>query len=395
VTRRTSRLLLAAAGLAASSTWLVAGGVTRSATGFRPPKEIRVATPWPLPPVRAQAARDEALARAIVWRRSQPASFDFSANPPDPTGQLSRPLVECRFLAKAATGTTPKFDCVLSNGEVVKVKYGRNPENHAEAASTRLLTALGFGADSVYLIPRLRCHGCPRYPFHTMRLLDVLHAGSAWERHTADTFYTDFEWVSLERRLSGHPIEVDGDSGWAWFELPREPSPAGEQREHLDAFRLMAVFLAHWDNKRANQRLQCLTPLDGNGAPPSPAHRCPEPMAIIQDGGATFGPRKVDVDQWREVRVWDDRASCRVSLRALPWGGGTFVDAQISEGGRRLLAAQLGSLTEHQIRDLFRWARFAEFEAGRWFGPSATVDAWVSAFREKVRQISEAGPCPL
>jgi hypothetical protein len=169
---------------------------------------------------------------------------------------------------------------------------------------------------------------------------------------------------------------------------------SGERRAHLDAFRLMAVFLAHWDNKSANQRLQCLTPLDtheGKGSAPYP---CPEPFAIIQDGGATFGPRKVDVTQWREMDVWDDASRCTVSMRRFPWGGGTFVDAQISEGGRRLLAGQLSELSERQIADLFTGARFPEFEAGRWFGPSATVDAWVAAFREKVRQISEAGPCP-
>jgi hypothetical protein len=387
---RSSRLLLAAAGLAVSSTWLVAGGVTRTATGFRAPRELRVAAPWPLPPAEAQALRDEALSRASVWRPSQPSHFDFSVNPPDPGGELSRPLIECRFIARAATGTTPKFDCALSSGDVVKVKYGRNPESHAEAASTRLLTALGFGADAVHLVPRLRCYGCPRYPFHTMRLIEVLHAGGVWERQTSESLYTDFEWASVERRMDGHPIEVNGEAGWSWFELPDGSTLPEERRAQLDAFRLMAVFLAHWDNKSANQRLLCLTPLEAS----PPGGRCREPFAILQDGGATFGPRKVDVTEWRTLRIWDDAAACRVSMRAMPWGGGTFVDTAISEAGRRLLAAQLGALSERQVRDLFVGARFPEFEAGRWFGPSSPVAAWVSAFREKVRQISEAGPCP-
>jgi hypothetical protein len=394
VNSRTARLVVAAAGLAASSAWLIAGGVTRTATGFRPPKDVRVTAPWPLPAGQAEASRDEALARATVWRPSRPSTFDFSGNPPDPTGELSNPLVECRFLARAATGTTPKFDCALSTGDVIKVKYGRNAEQHAEVASARLLTALGFGADAMYLVPRLRCHGCPRYPFHTMRLLEVLHAGAIWERHTADTLYTDFEWVSVERRLDGHPIEVDGDSGWAWFELPVGTSGGNERRAHLDAFRLVAVFLAHWDNKRANQRLQCLTPLEDRDESLTGSERCPEPFALIHDGGATFGPRKVDLSQWQAIRIWDDASACRVSMRELPWGGGTFSDVQISEGGRRLIAAQLDSLSERQIRELFMGARFPEFEAGRWFGPSARLEAWVTAFREKVRQISEAGPCP-
>ena len=60
---------------------------------------------------------------------------------------------------------------MLDGGEVVKVKYNRNPEIQAEVAATRLVSRLGFGADRVEIVPRLRCYGCPRFPFLTMRLL--------------------------------------------------------------------------------------------------------------------------------------------------------------------------------------------------------------------------------
>ena len=70
----------------------------------------------------ADELRDQALRRAKVWRPTDPAATDLAANPPDPNGALSDAIVRCRFLPRPARGTTPKFDCVLSDGEVVKVK---------------------------------------------------------------------------------------------------------------------------------------------------------------------------------------------------------------------------------------------------------------------------------
>ena len=65
---------------------------------------------------------------------------------------------------------------MLPDGEVVKVKYGHTGEIHAELAASRLLAALGFGADRMYLVPRLRCFGCVRTPFYTVWALDYVHA---------------------------------------------------------------------------------------------------------------------------------------------------------------------------------------------------------------------------
>ena len=97
------------------------------------------------------------------------------------------------YLDSAATGTTAKFDCVLPDGEVVKVKYGHTGEIHAEIAATRLLTALGFGADRMYLIPRIRCYGCVRNPFYTSWVLDKVHARELVTRSVPEDRFTDFE----------------------------------------------------------------------------------------------------------------------------------------------------------------------------------------------------------
>jgi hypothetical protein len=376
-------LAWAAVAAVTASVWLAAGTKAEPASFAEP----RLVAPWPATPERAKALRDDALRCARVWRHTDIRAFDFGANPADPTEELSGNVVNCRFLSEAVGGTTPKFNCALPDGAVVKVKYGRNAEIPAEVAATRLLTGLGFGADRIYILPRLRCFGCPPLPFHVSRVLGFVRADGVPELLGPDARVAEYEWVAVERRMEGRPIEVNGEAGWAWFELGTRAEPEGATAAELDAFRLMASFLVHWDNKADNQRLLCL---DAEGQTDQP---CPRPFAIIQDLGASFGPHKVDLDGWRSTPVWSDSAACRVSMRHLPFLGATFQDSAISEGGRRLLASLLSAITDQQIRALFDGARFGEFEQGRWFGPSADVPAWVDAFRDKVRQVVEAGPC--
>ena len=68
---------------------------------------------------------------------------------------------------------TPKFHCEMPDGQVLKVKYGAsNGELPAEVAGTRLLAALGFGADAMYVVGKVRCTGCPRSPFRSLQCLE-------------------------------------------------------------------------------------------------------------------------------------------------------------------------------------------------------------------------------
>ena len=206
-----------------ASAWLVAGGIGRPSDTFAPPHADES---WPADPSRPRRfATPRCRSRGVAPFRSP---TDLSANPPDPTGVLSQARVECRFLARGADGTSPKFDCVLRNGDIVKVKYGRNPEQQGEAAASRLLTALGFGADSIYLVERLRCYGCPRFPFQTTVVLGLAGIGDLLE-HTGERLFTDFNWVAVERRFSGRPIVGDGRKGWSGLSFPRtgrHPGPA-------------------------------------------------------------------------------------------------------------------------------------------------------------------------
>ena len=111
---------------------------------------------WPIPSDTADAVRADAFRRAQV-RADRPATVSLD--------DLASEPLRCRYAYDEPSGTSSKFNCVLESGHVIKVKYGRNPEVHAETAASAVLTTLGHAADHVSIVPRLRCHGCPRYPF--------------------------------------------------------------------------------------------------------------------------------------------------------------------------------------------------------------------------------------
>jgi hypothetical protein len=214
-------------------------------------------------PIKSKKVTDEerldALSRAAVWQppRTAVSSARLDSDPAHPR------QLECTFVVTEVGGTAPKFDCILKDGERIRIKYGRSPEIPSEVASARLLAALGFGADHVTLVEKLRCYGCPAEPFLTMRTLALAGAESAYRSVMDSSSHKDFEWVAVERKHYGRPIETDAIEGWAFFELDLiDPKKGGAPRAHVDALRLLAVFLAHWDNKSENQRLVCLSERD-------------------------------------------------------------------------------------------------------------------------------------
>jgi hypothetical protein len=360
---------------ASLSTWLFAA----DERGVPPAGEYvpRPVAKWLLSGADGETIRRDALAQGVV---QLPAGF---IEPPGarPAALEDSPIV-CRFLNELPSGTSAKFTCVLDGGDVIKVKYSRNPEINAEAASTALLSTLGLAADHVRIVPRLRCYGCPRYPFITSQLLWVAGAQSLLTTDGFDDGYTDFEWVAVERRFPAPAIETESQEGWAWHELRSRPPDTD-----LDAFRLLAVFLAHWDNKAENQRLVCLD----DGPMPSD-HVCSQPLLMIQDLGATFGPTKVNLAGWRDRPLWADRRRCVVSMKASPFQGATFTDVEISEAGRVLLGRRLAALSVDEIRRLFAGARFPEFYSAT--DDERDLENWTAAFRSRVDQILSGGPCP-
>ena len=372
--RAASLAFIAACGLAACD----------SATADEQKHEAR-----PAPRLKSKKVSDEerldALTRAIVWQapRLPIGRARLDSDPAQPQS------IECTFAITEVGGTAPKFDCELANGERIRVKYGRSPEIPSEVAAARLLHALGFGADEVMLVEKLRCYGCPAEPFLTMRTLGLANANELYGSVMNKESFKDYEWVAVERKHRSRPIETEDIEGWAFFELDLiDEKKGGAPRAHVDALRLLAVMLAHWDNKSENQRLVCLSQEDWPDG-----GKCARPLALMQDMGSAFGPRKVDLPKWEKTRLWGDRASCTATMDDLPYNGATFKPVKISEAGRQHLASLLRQLSDAQITALFKGARFDQSKGIIGFNASPVAD-WARAFKAKVRQISDGPPCP-
>lgn len=336
----------------------------------------------------SRAARDAVLRRAQVW--IAPAvpwtEADFAGNPGGEDSLAADATVECRFQPNGVGGSTPKFDCELDNGDEVKVKYGRdNPEVFAEVIASRLLASLGFPTDRMYVVERVRCLGCPEKPFEA---LQCLNDGTPKATCFPEIDYSRvvvFEDAVIERPAKGRRIEMRRDRGWRWDELQRiDPSADGATRAQVDALRLMAAFLAHWDNKSKNQRLLCLDAGKGEA--------CDRPLAMVQDLGDAFGPFKLDLDGWRKFPVWSDVSACRVSMRTLPYGGSTFPDATISEEGRTFLAERLKPVGRRELIALLTGARLDRYRPKE--GRVAPVEEWADVMLAKIRTITDRPPCP-
>ena len=363
-----------------------------------------------LPQADAERLRRDALSRAMVWQEPQgPEELARLREQPDDFFGQADDLI-CKFRPAETSGATPKFECVFDGGEVLKVKYGHSPEIHTEVAATRLMRALGAGADRMYFVGRLRCFGCPNDPYV---MLSCISSPFAERRRDCEPIhgvkkvagkvqldvdyrrYVDFTNVAIERKLEGRAIKTSATSGWGWGELAElQLQHRRSERAERDALRLLAVFLNNWDNRADNQRLVCLE--DGSRMADGGCH---EPLAYMQDVGATFGyvggeksERKLDVEGWQAAPIWTDAARCVVSIRSPRLHGATFEEATISEAGRLFLARRLVRLDRSQIRELFEGARFDKYEDAS--PASRSIDRWVSVFEQKVREISQRQPCP-
>ena len=334
--------------------------------------------------------RDAALAAARVWiaPATPIAKFDFAVNPPGKGAFDSAADVDCTFKDKKAGGTTPKFYCTLADGETIKVKYGEpNGEIPSEIAATRLLSALGFPTDRMYRVKSVRCKGCPPLPQQAQQCLEKGGPAVVCMQGASESRVITFEHAAIERPFDGRKIESADDQGWSWYELEKiDPKRGGSSRAEVDALRLIAVLLAHWDNKGENQRLVCPEGKD------RPDGSCAAPLAIVQDLGAAFGPKRMDLPNWRQVSIWTDARRCQVSMSMLPFNGATFTDRQISEEGRQFALKLLRGLSPAQLNTLFTAAGVTSF--GHVLTEAHSPQAWTDAFVAKVEAIASGGPCP-
>jgi hypothetical protein len=327
------------------------------------------------------ATRTAYLRRAQVWMPVEVEAMDLLAGPQDDESFAFDEEVVCDYAPKKRSGQSAKFSCALASGDVVKVKYGaENGEVFGEVAASRLLWALGFGADRWYPV-RVTCRGCSPDP---------------WRRPEQATGESRFELAAIERPMPGHKIRTKDKDGWTWPELELvDEREGGASRAQRDALKLLAVMLQHTDSPMDQQRLICPPGSVEKHADPAGGKACSLPFMFVHDVGLTFGGSHLffssntssgaNLEKWRPEKVWKDGSPC-VGNIGHTWGG-TLVHPHISEEGREFLAQLLTRLSDRQVHDLFRAARVDQrLVHGRSQG---SIEDWVAAFAVKREEIVE------
>jgi hypothetical protein len=320
------------------------------------------------------------LKHAQIWAPTNVASKNIKAGPQGPGAFAPESVVTCDYVDEKLSGNSPKFACELGEGDEVKVKYGAtNGEVYAGVAATRLLWALGFGADRFYPV-RIVCRKCPA----------ELPGGTPIDHAVT------FDVAAIERKFGGREIKTAGGEGWAWAELDLvDRSAGGAPRAHRDALKLVAALLQHTDNKPEQQRLVCLDA--ENAKQKGKRDNCAHPFLYIHDVGLTFGEGhwlnqqdvgSVNLERWARAPVWREGEPCVANVHASVTG--SLEHPPISEEGRAFLAGLLAKLSDAQLRDLFEVARFSHRgvdESGH--TSNGTVDDWVAAFKKKRAEIAD------
>ena len=348
-------------------------GLGQRASAEKPKKKT---TGSPKKELTTKEARLAFIRKAQVWAPTHVSEMDLRAGPQGADAFQPNEAVTCDYVEKKTLpGTTQKFDCAIGKGDVVKVRYGAtNGKVQGAVLASRLLWALGFGADRLYPV-RVTCRGCSSDP---------------WTQRERVNGEQVFDPAAIERKPKGHEMKSENKGGWAWPELDLvDEQQGGAPKAQRDALKLLAVFMQHTDTKPEQERLLCLPKGRTDDG------RCDEPFMMLHDVGLTFGQANVfnrtsvgsvNFDQWSKTPIWKDAAACVGHLSQS--NTGTLGDPKISEAGRQFLADLLMQLTDQQLHDLFEVAR-VDHRSRRPDSaePPATVDEWVTAFKHKRDEI--------
>jgi hypothetical protein len=325
------------------------------------------------------------LSRARVWAPVDTGALDLLRGPSDSGAFPHDARVTCDYVHPDGPlgGRSPKFLCALNSDDTVKVKYGlKNGETFAVVAGSRLLWALGFATHKQYPV-QVECDDCPADPWPV--------SGEFWYKGRAPFAARRlFALATIERKMKGQSVGTPHYIGWTWQELDQvKEELGGAPRAHLDALKLLAVFIQHNDSKPEQQDLLCVDARVGKDE--SGNALCREARLIISDLGATFSEGsfwqvgKMDLEKWRAAPIWANPDACVGHLQRHI--NGNLDDPPISEAGRAFLASRLALLSDRQIADLFRAARvdkqqrtIREADGGT---RPITVHDWVAAFKEK------------
>ena len=201
--------------------------------------------------------------------------------------------------------------------------------------------------------------------------------------------YEEFEWVAMERRFPARRNREPTGEGLGVLRARRStPSKGGAPRAHVDALRLMAVFLAHWDNKAENQRLVCLSR--------EWRRRHAVPGAVPAAAGRRRDVRSAESRSRRRGKraaVWEDRRRARSRWTSCRTAAARSARRACPRRGAGFWRTCSSSSTDAQLAELFTGAQLRQTSRPVQRGRTRCRNGSACS-RQRVQAISEGPACP-
>jgi hypothetical protein len=278
-----------------------------------------------------------------------------------PGGKEHQPKMPVSFVEEEKKGSSPKFDVRDKEGKKWKAKVG--PEARPETVASRLMWAVGYGANENYVVPELAVDGLPKH----------LSRGDEYRLKNG---------ALHDVRLQRHSGEKVGT--WSWRNNPFKGT------REFNGLRVMMALLDNWDLKDANNALY--------------ANKKTGAIEYeVTDVGATFGPThrthyedsKGNLKVYRRAKFITRRAKdyvdfAIVGLPDLTWAifdppyyimemHRRWIGKHIPRQDAKWVGSLLAQLSEQQLRDAFRAADF----------PPDQIDGFVAVLQQRIADLQK------
>lgn len=303
--------------------------------------------------------------RNVLWR--DPGSIPARDLRYGPGSLELAPVAPFTFIEEDKSGESPKFDVKDARGVRWSVKLGE--EAQSETTSSRLVWAVGYFAEEAYYFDNVRVKNLPRL--------------SRGDEHVAEGS------VVVGARFEPRRSHIKRGETWDW-----DKNPFSETQE-LSGLKVLMILLNNFDAREANNRIlhDQNTPL-----------RSREAHYYVTDLGATLGRSgglggrrtKNNLNDFLSTRFvmgvedgavefdYDTRPSKLGHLSVLyPPYYRSEVKKEKSMRGipvahARWIGSLLSQLTDEQLRDAFRAAKYDE----------ELVEGYVRALRVRIGQLT-------
>lgn len=272
--------------------------------------------------------KETATGMAVIWR--DPVGIEARNLLTGAGGDAMKPdLSNVTFIKEEPGGYSKKYRVRDGAGHEWVAKIGK--EAQSETAANRLVWAVGYESEIVYLIPSLTIEG----------------KGT-------------FENVRLEAR----PKDIKRESEWRWSDNPFKGT------KELQGLKIMMVLINNWDMKDSNNQI-LVAKSEANGEP--------ELRYIISDLGGTLGKTGGIFSRSRnkpsdfvKAEFIDGVKHNMIDFHYSGKNKELFEGITIEDG--RWISSWLKKLSDDQLKDAFRAANYSDED----------VDALALSMRERI-----------